>query len=116
MAAILRAQPLHRAALRAALGRRRHCLSGVGQVAFVNLEDTVRATYGYAKQGAERGYTGVNGLNALLATLSTPLSAPVLAATRLRRGSVNSVRGAADCSPTFCLRAARRSAGFPTPK
>jgi Transposase DDE domain group 1 len=70
-------------------------LSGVGQVAFVDVDDTVRATYGYAKQGAGRGYTGVNGLNALLATLSTPLSAPVIAATRLRRGSVNSVRGAA---------------------
>jgi hypothetical protein len=64
-------------------------------VAFVDLDDTVRATYGYAKQGAGRGYTGVNGLNALLATLSTPLSAPVIAATRLRRGAVNSVRGAA---------------------
>ena len=70
-------------------------LSAVGQVAFVDVDDTVRATYGYAKQGAGRGYTGVNGLNALLATLSTPLSAPVIAATRLRRGSVNSVRGAA---------------------
>jgi hypothetical protein len=70
-------------------------LSGIGQVAFVDLDDTVRATYGYAKQGAGRGYTGVNGLNALLATLSTPLSTPVIAATRLRRGAVNSVRGAA---------------------
>ena len=70
-------------------------LPGMGQVAFVDVDDTVRATYGYAKQGAGRGYTGVNGLNALLATLSTPLSAPMIAATRLRRGSVNSVRGAA---------------------
>jgi hypothetical protein len=70
-------------------------LSGVGQVAFLDVDDTVRATYGYAKQGAGRGYTGVNGLNALLATVSTPLSAPVIAATRLRRGAVNSVRGAA---------------------
>jgi hypothetical protein len=70
-------------------------LSGVGKVAFVDVDDTVRATYGYAKQGAGRGYTGVNGLNALLATLSTPLSAPVIAGTRLRRGAVNSVRGAA---------------------
>jgi DDE family transposase len=66
-------------------------LSGAGQVAFVDLDDTVRATYGYAKQGAGRGYTGVNGLNALITTLS----APVIAATRLWRGSVNSARGAA---------------------
>ena len=70
-------------------------LSGVRQVAFVDLDDTVRATYGYAKQGAGRGYTGVNGLNALLATLSTPLSASVIAATRLRRGAVDSACGAA---------------------
>jgi hypothetical protein len=70
-------------------------LSGVGQVAFVDVDDTVRATYGYAKQGAGRGYTGVNGLNALLVTLSTRLSAPVIAAARLRRGAVYSARGAA---------------------
>ncbi|HEY6748953.1 MAG TPA: IS1380 family transposase [Mycobacteriales bacterium] len=70
-------------------------LPGVEQVAFVDLDDTVKATYGYAKQGAGRGYTGVNGLNALLATICTPLSAPVIAASRLRSGSTNSVRGAA---------------------
>lgn len=32
-------------------------LSGTNHVAFVDLDDTVRATYGYAKQGAGRGYT-----------------------------------------------------------
>jgi Transposase DDE domain group 1 len=83
-------------------------LSGVGQVAFVDVDDTVRATYGYAKQGAGRGYTGVNGLNALLATVSTPLSAPMIAATRLRRGAVNSVRGAARLL-TDALACARRA-------
>jgi hypothetical protein len=70
-------------------------LSGVGQVAFVDLDDTVRQTFGYAKQGVGRGYTGVNGLNALLATVSTPRSAPLIAGTRLRKGATNSVRGAA---------------------
>jgi hypothetical protein len=70
-------------------------LPGADQVAFLDLDDTVRQVYGYAKQGTGRGYTGVNGLNALLATLSTPLSVPVIAAARLRRGSANSVRGAA---------------------
>jgi hypothetical protein len=34
-------------------------------------------------------------LNALLAVVSTPLSAPLIAATRLRKGSTNSARGAA---------------------
>ncbi len=70
-------------------------LGGADQVVFVDLDDTVRQTFGYAKQGTGRGYTGVNGLNALLAILSTPLSAPVIAATRLRKGATNSVRGAA---------------------
>ena len=70
-------------------------LPDVDKVAFVDVDDTVRATYGYAKQGAGYGYSGVKGLNALIATVSTPTSAPVIAASRLRRGSTNSTRGAA---------------------
>ena len=70
-------------------------LPGADQLVFVDIDDTVRQTYGYAKQGAGRGYTGVKGLNALLAVVSTPISAPVIAATRLRKGSTNSARGAA---------------------
>ena len=37
----------------------------------------------------------MRGLNALAATISTPLSAPVIAATRLRGGNAASARGAA---------------------
>jgi hypothetical protein len=59
------------------------------------MDDTVRSTFGYAKQGAGYGYSGVKGLNALLATVSTASSAPVIVATRLRKGSANSARGAA---------------------
>jgi hypothetical protein len=70
-------------------------LPDAGQQVFVDVDDTVRQTYGYAKQGTGRGYTGVNGLNALLAVISTPLSAPLIAAARLRKGSANSARGAA---------------------
>jgi hypothetical protein len=70
-------------------------LPDAGQVVFVDIDDTVRQTYGYAKQGAGRGYTGIKGLNALLAVVSTPISAPLIAATRLRKGSTNSARGAA---------------------
>jgi hypothetical protein len=54
----------------------------------------VKPTYGYAKQGAGYGYNHVKGLNALLATISTPTAAPVIAATRLRRGPTSSPRGA----------------------
>ncbi len=64
-------------------------------IAYVDMDDTVRSTFGYAKQGAGYGYTGVKGLNALLATVSTPSTAPLIVATRLRKGSANSARGAA---------------------
>jgi hypothetical protein len=70
-------------------------LPGADQHTIIDIDDTVRATYGYAKQGAGRGYTGVKGLNALLAVVSTTRSAPLIAATRLRKGSTNSARGAA---------------------
>ncbi len=36
----------------------------------------------------------MQGLNALLAVVSTPTSRPVIAAARLRKGSTNSARGA----------------------
>jgi len=83
------------AALLARLAVATPILAGAAQVAFLDIDDTLRQTYGYAKQGSGRGYTGVKGLNALLAIVSTPLTAPVIAATRLRKGSTNSVRGAA---------------------
>ena len=47
-------------------------LPGAGELAYIDVDDTVRRTYGYAKQGAGRGYSGVKGLNALLAIVSTP--------------------------------------------
>ena len=46
-------------------------LPGADQLACLDIDDTVRRTYGHAKQGALRGYTGVQGLNALLAVIST---------------------------------------------
>src|SRR5665648_561836 len=76
------------------LAARAPLLAGADQVAFVDIDDTIKATYGYAKQGAGYGYSGVKGLNALLAPVSSPLAAPVIVATRLRKGSTNSARGA----------------------
>ena len=70
-------------------------LAGAEQVAYLDVDDTVREVHGYAKQGAGFGYSGVRGLNALLATISTPLAAPVIVAARLRKGSAYSPRGAA---------------------
>lgn len=69
-------------------------LPDAARIAYLDVDDTIRATYGYAKQGAGYGYSGVKGLNALIAALSTPSRAPVIVATRLRRGSANSARGA----------------------
>src|ERR1700712_909607 len=62
---------------------------------YVDMDDTIRRTYGYAKQGSGYGYSGVKGLNALLAPVSSADRAPVIVATRLRKGSANSARGAA---------------------
>jgi hypothetical protein len=70
-------------------------LGDVDRVCWVDVDDTVKQTYGYAKQGAGYGYSGIKGLNALIGTLSTPKSAPVIATTRLRKGSTSSPRGAA---------------------
>ena len=40
----------------------------------------------HTTQGAGYGYNEIKGLNALLATISTPLAVAVIGATRLRRG------------------------------
>jgi hypothetical protein len=77
-----------------ALARRAPLLTKAGELAYVDVDDTVKPTFGYAKQGAGRGYTGVKGLNVLLATISTASSRPVIAAARLRKGSTISASGA----------------------
>jgi hypothetical protein len=70
-------------------------LPGADQVAYVGIDATIRRTYGYAKQGAGYGSSKVKGLNAPAGIVSTPLAAPVIAATRLRTGPSNSAREAA---------------------
>ena len=40
------------------LAARTPLLAGASQVAYVDVYDTVKATYGYAKQGAGYGYPG----------------------------------------------------------
>src|SRR4051812_10149479 len=74
----------------------------------VDLDDTIVEVHGYQKQGAAFGYSGVRGLNALLATVSTGRVAPVIAAQRLRKGSAGSPRGAARLA-TDTLALIRRS-------
>lgn len=69
-------------------------LNGASKVAFVDVDDTIRQTHGYKKQGCAYGYSGVKGVNAQVAVISTPVSAPVIACTRLRKGNVSSAHGA----------------------
>jgi hypothetical protein len=86
----------------AELARRAPLLPGAQTLAFVDIDAMQKRVYGHQKQGARFGHTKiqgkqvlVRGLNALAATVCTPLAAPVIAATRLRGGSAASARGAA---------------------
>ena len=88
--------------LLAELARRAPLLPGKDQLAFLDIDSMQKRVYGHKKQGAAFGHTKiqgksllVRGLNALAAVISTPLSAPVIAATRLRGGNAGSARGAA---------------------
>jgi hypothetical protein len=88
--------------LLAALAARAPVLPGAGTLAFVDMDSSQRRVYGHQKQGAAFGHTKISGktvlvrgLNALAAAVSTPGSAPLVAATRLRGGSANTARGAA---------------------
>ena len=67
--------------------------AGADEIAFLDVDDTVREVHGYAKQGAAFGYTGQRGLNLQLATISTPLTAPAIARARLRKGNTASATG-----------------------
>ena len=55
----------------------------------------------------------MHGLNALLATVSTPTAAPVIVANRLRKGSANSARGAARLVADALTTAKAAGAGGP---
>lgn len=66
-----------------------------GGFVFVDVDDTIIEVHGYQKQGAGFGYSGVRGINALLATVSTSATAPVVIAQRWRKGASGSPRGAA---------------------
>jgi hypothetical protein len=68
--------------------------AAAGGRVMVDIDDTIIVVHGYAKQGSGYGYSGVRGLNALIATVSTTGSAPVVVAQRLRKGSCGSPRGA----------------------
>jgi Transposase DDE domain group 1 len=92
---------VHRRVL-ARLAAQTPLLPGADTLALVDIDSMQRRVYGASKQGAAFGHTKiastsllVGGLNALAATVCTPVSAPVVAAARLRGGNAASARGAA---------------------
>jgi hypothetical protein len=102
-------------ALLARLCRQAPLLPGADVLAFIDIDSTQKRVYGHKKQGARFGHTKiqgksvlVRGLNALIAAVSTPLAAPVAAATRLRGGNAPSSRGA-DGLAAQAIAAARAS-------
>ncbi len=60
----------------------------------VDIDDTIVEVHGYGKQGSGYGYSGVRGINALIVTISAAALAPIIIGQRMRKGAVNSVRGA----------------------
>jgi Transposase DDE domain group 1 len=84
------------------LAGRTPLLPGAAAVTFIDVDSLLRRVYGKQKQGAGFGHAKVGGyqvllrgLNPLVATISTPDAAPVIAATQLRAGNAGSARGAA---------------------
>lgn len=65
------------------------------EVVFVDIDSKVKQVFGPAKQGASFGYTKKRGLHFQIVTAKTATSAPVIVATRLRKGSAGSGKGAA---------------------
>lgn len=95
LAAVLRAMLVN-------LAQRTPILTGADQLTFVDIDSLLRRVYGHQKRGARFGPAKVGGyqlllrgLSPLVVTISTRLSAPVIAAIRLRGGNAGSARGAA---------------------
>jgi hypothetical protein len=77
-------------------------LTGADEKMFIDADSTLGEVFGHATQGAAFGHAKaggytvrLRGYHPLIVTMSTPSSAPVIAATRLRAGNAGSARGAA---------------------
>jgi hypothetical protein len=88
--------------LLAELAARAPVLPDAAALMWLDVDSCQRRVYGHAKQGAGFGHAKVGGysvrlrgLNPLIAAISTPTSAPLVAGTRLRGGTAASARGAA---------------------
>jgi hypothetical protein len=77
-------------------------------IVYLDIDSKVKQVYGPAKQGASFGYTKVRGLHFQVVTASTARSRPIVVATRLRKGSAGSGKGA-DTLIAEAIRAVRES-------
>lgn len=77
-------------------------------IVYLDVDSKIKQVYGPAKQGASFGYTGVRGLHFQIVTASTSSSRPVVIATRLRKGSAGSGKGA-DSLVAEAIRALREA-------
>ena len=77
-------------------------------IVFLDIDSKVKQVYGPGKQGAAFGYTKVRGLHFQIVTASTASSRPVIVATRLRKGSAGSGKGA-DSLIAEAIRAVREA-------
>jgi len=84
----------------AGLHGRTPLLAGLDGPVMVDLDDTIIEVHGYAKQGAGYGYSGIRGLNALIATVTTSDGAPVITGQRLRKGACGTPAERPEWSPT----------------
>jgi hypothetical protein len=84
------------------LAARTRILTEAAALTWLDIDSCQRRVYGHAKQGAGFGHAKVGGysvrlrgLHPLIAAISTPTSAPLVAGTRLRGGTAGAARGAA---------------------
>jgi hypothetical protein len=77
-------------------------------IVYLDIDSKVKQVYGPAKQGASFGYTKVRGLHFQIVTACTPRSRPIVVATRLRKGSAGSGKGA-DTLIAEAIRAVREA-------
>jgi Transposase DDE domain group 1 len=84
------------------LAQRAPLLPGPAPLVFIDVDSMLRPVFGRTKQGASFGHARVGGrqvlrrgLSPMIATISTPDVAPVVAETMLRSGKASPTRGAA---------------------
>jgi DDE family transposase len=69
-------------------------VAGTDGLAFLDIDAKIKEIYGHRKHGGGYAYTGTYSLNHLIATLSSPISPPVILTAGLRKGNTDSRHGA----------------------